>query len=72
MRQLAEHVHRSSGPLDVLVNNAGIGFMGPFLESDLAHWPRVLNVNVMGVVHGCYFFIPRMIAAGASTARTGS
>ena len=68
MRRLADDVHASSGPLDVLVNNAGIGFLGPFLESDLTHWPRVLGVNVMGAVHGCYFFIPRMIAAGGARA----
>ncbi len=66
MRRLADDVHASSGPLDVLVNNAGIGFLGPFLESGLEHWPRVLNVNVMGVVYGCYYFIPRMIAAGGA------
>ena len=64
MRRLADDVHASLGPLDILVNNAGVGFLGPFLESDLTHWPRVLGVNVMGVVHGCYFFLPRMIAAG--------
>jgi len=64
MRRLADDVHVAAGPLDVLVNNAGIGFLGPFLQSDLAHWSRVLDVNVMGVVHGCYFFIPRMIAGG--------
>ncbi len=66
MRRLADDVHVAAGPLDVLVNNAGIGFLGPFLQSDLAHWPRVLGVNVMGVVHGCYFFIPRMIAGGGT------
>lgn len=66
MSRLADDVHGSSGPLDVLINNAGVGFMEPFLESNLTHWPRVLGVNVMGVVHGCYFFIPRMIAAGGA------
>ena len=66
MRRLADDVHASAGALDVLVNNAGVGFMGPFLQSDLTHWPRVLGVNVMGVVYGCYFFIPRMIAAGGA------
>ena len=50
--------------IDVLINNAGIAYFGLFLESDLEHWPRVLNVNVMGVVHGCRYFIPQMIAAG--------
>ncbi len=66
MKRLADEVHAAVGPLDVLVNNAGIAFLGPFLQSDLAHWPRILNVNVMGVVHGCYFFIPHMIAAGGA------
>jgi len=47
-----------------VINNAGIGYIGPFLKSDLAHWQRMLDVNVMGVVHGCYFFLPGMIAAG--------
>ena len=48
----------------MLINNAGVGYLGRFLKSDLAHWPRVLGINVMGVVHGCYHFIPKMLAAG--------
>jgi NAD(P)-dependent dehydrogenase (short-subunit alcohol dehydrogenase family) len=49
---------------DVLINNAGIAFLGKFLDADLAHWRRVLDVNVMGVVHGCRHLIPLMLAAG--------
>ena len=52
------------GAPDVLINNAGIGYLGPFLNSDLEHWSRVLGINLMGVVHGCYHFIPTMLAAG--------
>ncbi|HET8883795.1 MAG TPA: SDR family NAD(P)-dependent oxidoreductase [Solimonas sp.] len=66
MQALAETVHARGGALDVLVNNAGIGYLGRFLDSDLEHWPRVLGVNVMGVVHGCRFFIPAMVAAGGA------
>ncbi len=64
MKEFAERVHANVGAVDVLVNNAGIAYLGLFLQSDLAHWPRVLNVNVMGVVHGCRYFIPKMIEAG--------
>ncbi|MBI5503925.1 MAG: SDR family NAD(P)-dependent oxidoreductase [Deltaproteobacteria bacterium] len=64
MRSLADFVHAQCRALDVLVNNAGIGYLGRFLDSDLAHWERVLDINVMGVVRGCHMFIPRMIAAG--------
>ena len=41
---LTEH-HR----LDILVSNAGIGGMHPFLEETLEHWNRVLAVNLTGV-----------------------
>ena len=64
MKEFAISVHEKVGAVDVLINNAGIAFFGLFLESDLDHWPRVMNVNVMGVVHGCRYFIPQMITAG--------
>ncbi len=64
MQAFAKHVHDTLGTLDVLVNNAGIGYLGQFLKSDLAHWQRVMDINLMGVVHGCYHFIPQMIQAG--------
>jgi NAD(P)-dependent dehydrogenase (short-subunit alcohol dehydrogenase family) len=66
MRAFADEVRASVGALDVLVNNAGIGYLGPFLQSPLDSWKRTLDVNVMGVVHGCYFFVPPMVAAGGA------
>ena len=35
--------------LDILVSNAGIGGMHPFLDETLEHWNRVLAVNLTGV-----------------------
>lgn len=64
MKTFAEAVQERFGPPHVLINNAGIGYLGLFLQSDLEHWRRILDVNVMGVVHGCYHFLPMMIAAG--------
>jgi short-subunit dehydrogenase len=63
MRMLSSHLEASLGPMDVLINNAGIGYLGQFLQSDLKHWQRVMDINLMGVVHGCYHFIPSMINA---------
>jgi len=64
MRRFAERVHDAVGAVHVLVNNAGIGYLGSFVGSPLSSWRRVLDINLMGVVHGCHFFLPRMIEAG--------
>lgn len=42
---------------DILINNAGIGFMGSFLETGIEWWRRILDINVMGVVNGCRAFL---------------
>ena len=48
--------------VDVLVNNAGVGLGGSFVDTSLDDWDWVLGVNLRGVVHGCHFFVPKMIA----------
>jgi NAD(P)-dependent dehydrogenase (short-subunit alcohol dehydrogenase family) len=52
------------GAVDVLVNNAGVGLGGNILETSLEDWEWVLGVNLWGVIHGCHFFVPKMVAAG--------
>lgn len=55
----------SSGFLPhVVVNNAGIGFLGPLFETPPEVWDKVWRVNVMGVVNGCQVFGPKMAEAG--------
>jgi NAD(P)-dependent dehydrogenase (short-subunit alcohol dehydrogenase family) len=46
--------------VDILVNNAGVGAGGPMLDVPLEEFRRVIEINLMGVVHGCYAFLPRM------------
>jgi short-subunit dehydrogenase len=51
-RAFLESVERDLGPLDVLVNNAGIMFVGPFLEQDLEALRKQTDVNLHGVMIG--------------------
>ena len=64
MRALAARVHQAHGALDVLVNNAGIGAAGRFLDTTVETWDRVHAVNVRGVMLGCHAFLPPMVARG--------
>lgn len=52
------------GVPSILVNNAGIGVGGEFLDTSLESWQRVVSVNLMGVVHGCRAVLPAMIESG--------
>jgi NAD(P)-dependent dehydrogenase (short-subunit alcohol dehydrogenase family) len=64
MKALADDVHQKVQALDVLVNNAGVGVAGSFVGTELSVWDWALGINVKGVVHGCHFFLPRMIERG--------
>ena len=52
------------GPVDVLVNNAGIMQLGSFLEEDDATAIRQVDINVHGVLHGMKAVLPRFKARG--------
>src|SRR5713226_66928 len=42
-----------TGPVDVLVNNAGVGMTGRFVDMSVDDWRWIRSVNLDGVVHGC-------------------
>ena len=64
MGEFADAVHARFDTVDLLINNAGIGVLAGFLDTAPEDWERQLAVNLMGVVHGCERFIPRMIERG--------
>jgi NADP-dependent 3-hydroxy acid dehydrogenase YdfG len=50
------------GPVDVLVNNAGIMQLGPFEAEDDATTQRQIDINVNGVLYGMKSVLPRFRA----------
>ena len=48
--------------VDVLVNNAGVGILKPFVELTAAEWQRMLDVNVNALFHVTRAVLPGMFA----------
>jgi len=61
---LAKETYARFGAAHVLFNNAGVAVVGPTWTTTLEEWQWVLDVNLMGVVHGIRNFVPRMLAQG--------
>jgi NAD(P)-dependent dehydrogenase (short-subunit alcohol dehydrogenase family) len=61
---LVHDVEERFGPLDLLVNNAGVMWVGPFDEEPEAASRRMLEVNLIGVINGFRVVAPLMRARG--------
>ena len=53
-----------SRPVDLLVNNAGIGGSGPFVRQDVDHHERIVRLNVLAPVRLAAAALPRMVERG--------
>ncbi|MDZ7911931.1 MAG: SDR family NAD(P)-dependent oxidoreductase [Rhodococcus sp. (in: high G+C Gram-positive bacteria)] len=62
--ELAQSVQSDLGPVDVLVNNAGVGLGGDFRDYTIEDWAWIRSVNLDGVVNGCHAFGSEMIERG--------
>ncbi|MFT5222118.1 MAG: NADP-dependent 3-hydroxy acid dehydrogenase YdfG [Glaciecola sp.] len=52
-------VEGALGPIDVLINNAGVMFVGAFTKESEATTDLLIDVNVRGVINGCKAVLPR-------------
>jgi meso-butanediol dehydrogenase/(S,S)-butanediol dehydrogenase/diacetyl reductase len=58
--------------IDVLVNNAAIGFLGPFGETPEEEWHKVMRTNVDGVFYGIRAALPHLRATRGSIVNVSS
>jgi len=54
-------VQNQLGPIDILINNAGIGKFGKFMELSPEEWQNIIQVNLMGVYYVTRAALPAMI-----------
>ena len=59
-----DEVERTLGPLDVLVNNAGIMPVTPLAEESAESIARQLDINLHAVIHGTQEAMRRMVPRG--------
>ena len=59
---LRERINADGGPIDVLVNNAGLVFGGPFLELPLEKHLTTYRVNTLGPVVFTHAFLPDLLS----------
>lgn len=52
------------GGTDLVVNNAGVAVGGRIGEVGLEDWRYAIDINLLGVVHGCHVFVPEMKQQG--------
>jgi len=59
-----EQAAAALGPIDVLVNNAGLGFVGPFTQARPADTDRMIDLNVRALLHLTHLALPGMLERG--------
>lgn len=54
-------VREQLGTIDILINNAGVGAFGKFLEMEPAKWESIIKVNLVGPYYVTRAVLPEMI-----------
>jgi len=66
-RRAVEKGEAAFGPVDCLVNNAGVMLLGKAHLQDTGEWERMLDVNVKGILHGIHLVLKGMIERQTGT-----
>jgi 3-oxoacyl-[acyl-carrier protein] reductase len=64
--EVVQTTERQLGPVEILVNNAGVGYFGPIQDAAEANWDSVLDTNLKAV-----FLLSRAVAPGMIRMKTG-
>ncbi|WP_416841419.1 SDR family NAD(P)-dependent oxidoreductase [Haloferax sp. DFSO52] len=64
VRAMVETFESAHGPVEILVNNAGIVTQSPLAEMPVEMWDEVMAVDLRGVFLTTRFFLPGMLDAG--------
>lgn len=64
MQAFVEQAEAQHGPVDVIINNAGVMPLSPLNALKVDEWNRMIDVNIRGVLHGIAAVLPGMEERG--------
>lgn len=64
---LAQKAMSTYGHIDVWINNAGVGALGPFWDIPLADHIRLIETNLIGVINGSFYAMQQFRSQGSGT-----
>src|SRR3954465_1818081 len=64
LESLVVQVAKLFGNLDIFINNAGINFMKPMVETSVEDWERVIGTDLRGTFFGCKYAIEQFMRQG--------
>lgn len=67
VNQMVQKALQYFGQIDVLINNAGVAFYFPILETPVKRWELVLRVNLLGAFLCSKAVLPHMIEGGGGS-----
>jgi len=65
LKNLAAQTISTFGRVDILMNSAGVTVEGDVEKISMADWEWILNINLLGVIHGVHAFLPIMLESGS-------
>jgi hypothetical protein len=70
--ELYQELQEAGVAIDVLVNNAGFGGSGPFLQTDWQHEAEMIQVNIVALTHLTKLFLPQINSRRGKVLNVGS
>ncbi len=61
VKRMMDYTIKEFGGIDVLINNAGVGHLGPLAETPLSEWLNMVDVNVKGLLSCIHAALPQLI-----------
>lgn len=67
IRSALKEAQEKYGPVDCMINNAGVGCLGDPWDQELEEWERMVDINIKGVLNGIHVVLPGMVERKGGT-----